>query len=164
MGLNKADLSRTKRYSRIDDTDWIKGNDELGVLAHPEHEGDDAWIEIRTSLTGREDDRIADLTASERLLNDAGQVSLRQAKLEIANPAVFDMLAVSWSLADGKPKREDYNALEIVDRTWINRCINNAIGIARGEAEGNVSSPGTAAQLSNSRDSSSEEADPAPAS
>lgn len=161
MGLNKADLSRTKRYVRADDTDWVKGNEDKGILPHPEHEGDDAWVEIRTGITGREDDRIADLTAAERMLNDSGQISLRQAKLEKANPAVFELLVIAWSLAEGKPKREDYDALEIIDRTWINRCVNDAIDIARGDAEGNVSSPRTAAQQSSSPGSSDAEASPA---
>jgi hypothetical protein len=141
MGLTRADPNATKRFER----------------------DDGAWIEIRTSLSGREDAVINDCTASERILREDGRVALQPPKQEFSDPRVFELLVVAWSLEDGKPKREDYDALEAGDRRWVNECISEAVATARGEVEGNSSSPRKADQPSDSPDSSQAEASQAPA-
>lgn len=134
MALKKADPAATRRFDR----------------------DDGAWIEIRTSLTGREDATINDATASERILREDGRIALQPPRQELSDPRVFELLVTAWSYADGKPKREDYDEVEAADRRWINECINEAVLEARGELEGNSDSPRKADQPSSSPDSSQE--------
>jgi hypothetical protein len=113
MGLKLADASKRKRYER---------------------EGDDAWIELRTAFSKRDDAIINDSTGFDRISVPEGLIL--RGRATTGDPVVFDLLAVGWSLAEGKPKREDYEALDAADAGWIDQCLSDAVSIARGEIEG----------------------------
>lgn len=136
MGLKKADTSKTKRFTRDED---------------------DAWIGLRTSFSKRDDAIINDSTGFERISTSEGLVL--RGKAATGDPVVFDLLAVGWSLADGKPKREDYEALDAGDAAWVDQCLSEACGIARGEIEGKGSSPATEDQPNGGQPSSPAEDD-----
>ena len=132
MGLKRADTTATRRFEREDG----------------------AWLEIRVSLTGREDAIINDCTASERILREDGRVALQPPKQEFSDPRVFGLMVKGWSLEDGEPDAKAYDDLDAQDRKWVNSCINEAVQQARGESEGNAKQPGTAAPQSDSQSSS----------
>jgi hypothetical protein len=137
MGLKKADTSRTKRFTRDED---------------------DAWVEVRISFSKRDDATINDSTGFERISTPEG-VILR-GKAATGDPVVFDLLAVGWSLAEGKPKREDYEALDAADAQWIDQCLADACQIARGEIEGKGGSLATEDPQNSGQPSSPAEDDP----
>jgi hypothetical protein len=120
--LRRADPTQTKRFVREDDPD--------------------DWIEFRTSFSKHDDAIINDSTGFDRISTEEG--ILLRAKAATGDPKVFSLLAVAWSLAEGKPKVEDYEALDVVDAAWIDECLSEAVQIARGEVEEGFSSPTTA--------------------
>jgi hypothetical protein len=148
MGLKLADTKATQRFVRGEDTDWIDGNEKLGIEAHPADAGDDAWVEVRTVLTKAEDAAIDDVTTAERLI-DEGRMSLKPARRATADPLIFDMLVTGWSL-DGKPSRAAYERLDAGDAAWLDSCIRRAVDTARKTIEGNSESPGTASSQTES--------------
>jgi hypothetical protein len=161
MGLKLADPSATKRFVRGDDEDWIKGNADLGMAAHPDDAGDDAWVECRTSLSKRDDMTINDASTSERILGEDGRISLKPAKQAGVDPPVFRLIVADWSLGDVAV--EQYEKLDAGDAEWVDSCIRRAIDIARGTIQGNSNSPRTAAPQNDSPNSSDSEASPTPA-
>lgn len=157
MGLKPADQSATKRFVRADDEDWIRGNSDLGIEPHPgDYTGDDAWVECHVALNKRDDSIINDNSVSERILGEDGRISLKPPPTGIIDPKAFTIMVVNWSA--GPVDVKTYEELDAADAEWVDSCIRRAVGIARGVAEGNSSSPGTAAQPSDSPNSSDEAA------
>jgi hypothetical protein len=122
MPLEYADLSKTKTYKD-------------GA----------AWLELRLELTGSDEDLIADLNSTYRLpagLFDGSVTAEDQPPIEVTtntreiNRALFDILAVAWSLGDGKPSAADYGRLVGASKDWVDECITDAIRIGKGRAEG----------------------------
>jgi hypothetical protein len=129
MALKRADVTSTRRFTRGED---------LGE-GRVKREPDDAWIELRVKLSKHEDAIINDSTGVDRIVAPEG-VILRAKSLG-GDPKVFEMLAVGWSLEGGKPKVEDYEALDAQDAAWVDECLGVAIETARGEAMGKDISP-----------------------
>lgn len=142
MPLARADTSASKRF-----------------------EDGDAWLVLRTELTKRDKDQIADLAQhyklDARLL--AGDANADQG-VEIAaraadtNRTLFALLAVSWSLSEGKPTAEDYDTLSEASGEWVDGCIGEILAERARRAEGNgrsrsrpASSPGSSRSGAKSR-------------
>lgn len=106
-----ADTSKTKRY-----------------------EDGDAWLELRVEFSKRDDAIINDHSGPRRVLSDGGiEFVDREAT---ASPAIFGLLAVKWSLSDGKPTSDQYSRLRAETGRWVDECLNDAIKTGRGEIEG----------------------------
>jgi hypothetical protein len=106
-----------------------------------------AWLTLRTVLTKGDQDTVQDLNSNYRIPaavfgieadgSDAG-VEVRTNAREI-NRTLFDLLAVEWSLGEGKPTAGDYDTLDGPSGEWVDDCVTQAIRIGRGRAEGNSS-------------------------
>jgi hypothetical protein len=108
MPLRKADVTGTKRFE----------------------DGED-WLELRLELSKGESDRLRDLTASYRLpadqvgTADAGSVEIRQ-RIAEGNRALFEFLAVAWSLPD-ELSGAGYAALDEESGRWVDECIETVL-------------------------------------
>ena len=129
MSLKRVDATSTRRFTRGED---------LGE-GRVKRDADDAWIELRIALSKREDAQINDSTGVERIVAPEG-VILRGKSLG-GDPKVFELMAVGWSLEGGKPKVDDYEALDALDAAWVDECLSVAVETARGEAVGKENSP-----------------------
>jgi hypothetical protein len=102
------------------------------------------WLELRTQLSKSEQDLLTDLTSKYSL---TGQQGTADAKVEInsnlfeLNATMFDMLAVAWSLGDGKPTAGDYRTLDKESGAWVDEAMNEVRGLIVRRAEGNSPSP-----------------------
>ena len=134
MPLRKADVTGTKRF-----------------------EDGEEWLELRVELTKGEGDRLRDLTASYRLpadvigTADAASVEIRQRVAE-GNRALFDFLAVAWSLPD-EPTAATYAALDEESGRWVDECIEAVLHERRERAvkNGRTSKKRTARASSSAR-------------
>lgn len=101
-----------------------------------------AWLILRTKVTKGEADRINDLNSRTRVsavLGEDTAIEMVPDSREV-NRTLFDILAVEWSLGDGKPTARDYEELTQDAAEWVDECISKAIRAGRGGAEGNSSS------------------------
>lgn len=109
----------------------------------------DAWLELRLELTKSQGDRVRDLTAKVEV-DPSEYVKAaeegREPKIELgqlterANQAIFDILAVAWSLGDGKPTGSDYAVLDQESGQWVDNCIDEIHKMRRARAAKNAPS------------------------
>lgn len=118
MGLRKADTTKTKRFE------------------HPDGDGD--WIELRLNLTLGERHRLTEASRNYVLGEEDGmEVRTRLAQHQ---RELFGILAVAWSMGDGRPSVEDYVALDEESGDWVDQCMEEVLAEraadARDRAEG----------------------------
>lgn len=118
MGLRKADKSETRRFE----------------------DGDD-YLVLRINLTKGERNLIAELTSNYSVPNNgdevAREIGIKSAMREYRR-TLFGILAVTWSLAAGKPRVDDYEALDESSGEWVDDCLDEVLGVRRERAEGNA--------------------------
>lgn len=121
MPLRKTDLSSTERF-----------------------EDGDAWLVLRVGgLTKGESDRLRDLTAAFRMdprvfvEQNADSDSMIEINNRVAqaNRALFEILAVDWSL--GEITADAYSELDEESGRWVDQCIGEVLAARRARAEKN---------------------------
>jgi hypothetical protein len=106
-GFKKADKSAIKRYTMPGSSDWI---------------------DLRLELSVGDRHRLQELMRT-YVSNDSADEETTGVKVNTSSyqKALFEMLAVAWSYADGVPDPQDYISLDDESGSWVDQKMDEAL-------------------------------------